>query len=416
MRAAALFLIAAAAGTCQESGEFSILSTVAPEAANLGGIKFRVAFTGTAEHTPAVIILDNGVSRPSDQPCVAEELAAALPGLPPVPVYAAYGGRPDLIYVTNMVNGVQLGLLSELSYLRKSCSESSPSAKLPPMTFDRLIPTIDLLRALARSYAGRGPLRVFWLASDFTPYDWRAQARLRPARGLGPSYPVASGIVDYVAEALSSASVSLFPLIVPSRSGGAGTHEQLEVARRMAAESGGIAAVATERRGEGLRDLFSESMKLYLVRLVPVAQEGGPEDGDLRLHSSNATFARRLIYPARRPFERITPDQAAMRVVTFDSKMSLGTGCPDADLSGSYFHLSLPPGERSAATPLFVDIQYLRTNQPTLRQRLVLPRPGPLCIPISDDGPGNAFIVVAHDPATGWTGARRGKLSPRKNQ
>ena len=117
MRAAALLLIAAAAGPCQESNEFGVLSTVAPEAAHLGGIKFRVAFTGTSEYTPAVIILDNGVSPPSDQPCIAEELAAALPGLPSVPVYAPYGGRPDLIYVTNMVNGVQLGLLSEIDLL-----------------------------------------------------------------------------------------------------------------------------------------------------------------------------------------------------------------------------------------------------------------------------------------------------------
>jgi hypothetical protein len=415
MRAAALLLIAAAAGTCQESNEFGVLSTVAPEAAHLGGIKFRVAFTGTSEYTPAVIILDNGVSSPSDQPCIAEELAAALPGLPSVPVYAPYGGRPDLIYVTNMVNGVQLGLLSEIDYLQKSCAGPPHNLKLPPMTFDRLIPAIELLRALARSYAGRGPLRVFWLASDFTPYDWRAQARSRPARGPVISNRVATGIVDYLAPALSSAAISLFPLVVMRSPEGAAAQEQLDTARQLAAATGGIAALATGRRGEGLRSLFLESTKLHLVRLAPVTHEDQPEDGELKLQSPDGGFARRFVYPARRPFERITPEQSAMRVVTFDAKMSLGTGCPDADLTGSYFHLSLPPGERSAATPLFVDIQYLRTNQPTLRQRLVLSRPGPLCIPISDDGPGNTFIVVAHDPATGWTGARRGKLSPRKN-
>lgn len=412
MRAAALFLIAAA-GTCQESGGFAILSAIAPESASLGSIKFRIVFTGTAEQTPAVILLDHGVSGPSEQPCVAEELAAALPDLPSPPVYAAYAGRPDLIYVTNMVNGVQLGLLSELEYLRKSCAGPSSHPKLPPPTFDRLLPTIDLLRALARSYAGRGPLRVFWLASDFAPYDWREQARTRPTRGMAAVSRVASGVADYLAEALSSASISIFPLVVRKNPQEAG--EQLESARQLAAATGGVARLATERRGEGLKELFRESEKFHLVRLAPLKQEDRAEDGELKLKSSTGSFERRFIYPAQRPFERITPEQAAMRVVRFDSKMSLGSGCPGERETGSYFHLSLPAEEGSGETPLYVDVQYLRTNRPTLRQRLVLPRPGPLCIPISDDGPGNTFIVVAHDPATGWTGARRGKLSPRKN-
>lgn len=410
---AALCLMAAAA-YCQESQEFQVLSSIAPESGSLGDIKFRVAFTGTAEHTPAVIILDNAVTPNYEQACLAEELAAALPGLPNVPAYAAFGSRHDLIYVANMPNGLQLGLLSQLAYLKQACALSPEQLKREPVMFERLIPAVDLFRSLARAYSGRGPLRVFWLASDFGPYDWRIQSRMRPAKAITIANRAATGIVDYLAEAMSSASITLFPLVVVRNPNASGLQDRLSAARALAEATGGIAALATEHRGEGLRNLFAESEKLRLVRLTPMQLEEGREDGELKLQSPTGGWERRFVFPFRQPFERVMPDEIAMRVVSFDTQMSLGTGCPDRSLMGSYFHLELPAGEKSAASPLLVDVQYLRPNRPTLRQRLVLSRPGPLCIPITDDGPGNSFIVVAHDAATGWTGARRGQISPKR--
>jgi hypothetical protein len=48
-----------------------------------------------------------------------------------------------------------------------------------------------------------------------------------------------------------------------------------------------------------------------------------------------------------------------------------------------------------------------------LRQRAVLERPGPLCIVPHEEAPGTKFLIVVHDPATGWTGAKNGNITSR---
>lgn len=413
-----LALLMTGAAWAQAPTAFSILSREVPSSVSFGRTTFRIVSDITAAEAPSAILIDFAASPIEAHACMVLELSTLLKNLK-MPVYATGGTRRNVLYFADLSNGVQLGLLSDTDQLRTQCeaSRAEPPGKSPPR--QAIYSTLDFLRAVGSTFAGKGPVRLIWIASDFRLYDWR-NANRPSSRGPvrrptdEPPPPPLPSVVEYLVPAFSAASISLFPLVVPHHP--SDKHVAgFDAAQYLAAKTGGEAFEAKEQSGKGLEAALQKSSAYRVVTLE------GPEPkqssaGNLKLSfEPKASEERVFAYPPWPPVERLRIAQNSIRIVPFDPNVSFKSGCSGPHGPGEFFELQLPETVNRSTDPLWIHIEYLRPGAATLRQRLSLKRPGPLCVPLSDDGPGNSFILIAHDEATGWTGARRGVLSKRKS-
>ncbi len=379
--------------------------------ASLGRTKLPVRSVNAAHRTPAVVILDLAATPVDRHACLVLELAKAMPALEGIPIYQTGGTLGDLLFPAGMATGLHLSLMGPAARIEEQCRK--PVAPRTPPLMAEALPTLDLIRILTARFKDQGPLRIFWLSGDFEFYDWRKyqarnnNPRMRSLANAPPSqFSSFSGAGEFLAESLSAGPATLFPIL-------GGAQRSADAGRYLAESTGGRFRLTTKEPGEALRQAVSESNSLATATLeLPAAGTG---INTLRLQTGRDTQLERL-FSLRPPPEGMSPalDEIANRVVTYTDTLGLGSGC-GGGREGVFLSLILPPeAERPNPGPLLVYIQYFFTDKRSLRQRAILPRPGPLCIQLNEEAPGSRFVVVAHDQQTGWTGAKNGKLNSTK--
>lgn len=376
--------------------------------ASIGTSSARVLSISSASKTPAVIVADLAATPIERHACLLQEIAAAMTEeWKDIPVYASAGTMRTLFYPVEMADGLQLGLLSRLQILATKCKESlSHPEKAPPL--EATVATHELIRALGRRYASRGPLRVFWLSTDFHHYDWRTPEYRTGLRGL-TIYREYPALPELLAESLSEAQMTLFPILVRVEQRGKGESIQIEARQHLAHQTGGLTLTSTGEPGAALRRLITESLKYPVVRLeipdsVPLPEKFSPTH--LHLQSFDRIFVTGSA-------SKVLPLEAAGILVTRYSTDFAVTGkCPEMQGDGPKLRLHLP--EHIAKSPpsvLQVHIEALRPNERSLRQRLLLERPGLLCVALQDAAPDMKHLVVVHDEKAHWTAIFVGELN-----
>ncbi|MCX6596737.1 MAG: hypothetical protein NTV70_10255 [Acidobacteria bacterium] len=379
----------------------------------LGRAKLPVTSVVAPHSTPGIVIIDLAATPVERHACLVLELAQAMPALGDMPVYQTGGTLGEILYPAGMATGLHLSLMGAVSRLEEQCRK--PVAPRTPPTIAEALPALDLIRILTARYRGQGPLRIFWLSGDFEFYDWRKyqarnnNPRMRSQATAPPNqFSTFSGVGEFLAESLSLGPATIFPIL-------GGTQRSVDAGRYLAESTGGRFRLTTNKPGEALRAAVEESKALSLATVELPASGAGPTT--LRVQVGRDTHADRLL-SLRPPRPDPTPalDEIANRVVTYSDELGLGSGCAEGR-EGVFVKLILPEGaSKPDPGPLLVYIQYFLPDRRSLRQRLVLPRPGPLCIQLNEQAPGSRFIVVAHDEQTGWTGAKNGKLNSSKSK
>lgn len=378
---------------------------------NFGRAKLPVRSVNPAHATPSVVILDLAATPVERHACLVLELAKAMPVLEGIPIYQTGGTLGDLLFPAGMATGLHLSLMGSPARIEEQCRKPV-TPRTPPLMVEAL-PTLDLIRILTARFKDQGPLRIFWLSGDFEFYDWRKfqarnnNPRMRTlANAPPPQSTTFNGAGEFLAESLSTGPATLFPIL-------GGAQRSTDAGRYLADTTGGRFRLTTKEPGEALRQAVMESNSLATATVeLPAANTGV---NTLRLHAGREAQMERL-FSLRPPRVEASPalDEIANRVVAYTDNLGLGSGCGEGR-EGVFLSLILPKeAEHPNPGPLLVYIQYFFTDKRSLRQRAIIPRPGPLCIQLNEEAPGSRFVVVAHDEQTGWTGAKNGKLNSTK--
>ena len=376
----------------------------------LGRAKLPVKAVKAPHRTPGIVIVDLAATPVEHHACLVLELAQAWPELEGMPVYQTGGTLGEILYPAGMATGLHLGLLGSVTRLEELCRNPAVPRIAPAMA--EALPILDLIRILTARHQGQGPLRIFWLSGDFEFYDWRKyqarnnNLRMRSAVTTPPSqFLNFSGAAEFLADSLSLGPATLFPIL-------GGAQRSADAGRLLAESTGGRFRLTTRKPGEALRQAVAETNALALATVERPATSTGP--ATLRIETSRDSHQERLLSLRAPPEPSAALDEIANRVVTYSDQLRFGPTCADGR-EGVFISLVLPEGaSRPQPGPLLVYIQYLLPDKRSLRQRLVLPRPGPLCIQLNEETPGSRFVVVAHDEQTGWTGAKNGTLRSTK--
>lgn len=356
----------------------------------------------TAARTSVVILADLAATPIERHACLLQEISAALPELSDTPIYASTSSMRANFYSVEMADGLQLGLLSGTAILADQCKQSLRHPEHPPM-IQTTVATHDLLRALAHRYAPNGPLRIIWISTDFRFYDWRKLAFrgvLPTAIAFGP-YPT---LVEFLAESLSEGPVTLFPLLVriPGQervTAGART----DAATALADRTGGIAAASTSTPGEALKTLLAESRNYQLIKLDAPTEIPSKRSDPARLHLGRLDRVLVTDPPAPAPIL----ESSGVLLTSYRNDFAISGSCIEQNESGPKIRLHLPEQiAQNSSDKLLVHIEALRENERSLRQRVILKRPGPLCVTLQEADPGTRYLVVLRDEAARWTAIR----------
>jgi hypothetical protein len=379
----------------------------------LGRTKLPLKSVQAPHPTPGIVILDLAATPLERHACLVLELAQAMPALQGMAIYQTGGTLGEILYPAGMATGLHLSLLGPVSRLEEQCRKPLAPRTAPAMA--EALPVIELIRILTARYQSQGPLRIFWLSGDFEFYDWRKyqtrknNPRMRSLATAPPSqFLTFSGVGEFLADSLSLGPATIFPIL-------GGAQRSTDAGRLLAESTGGRFRLTTTKRGEALRAAVEESNALSLASVELPASGAGP--ATLRVQVGRDTHVDRQF--SLRPVRPVTTpalDEIANRVVSYSDDLALSSGCAEGR-EGAFVRLILPEGaSKPEPGPLLVYIQYFLPDTRSLRQRLVLPRPGPLCVELNEQAPGSRFILVAHDEQTGWTGAKNGKLNAVKSK
>jgi|GEM_PF-6483546 len=369
------------------------------------------AFLGRTKLGPAVVVdeaaagvvlVDFAASAPEDHACLALELARVFPRLGGMPVYFTGATQTRLLYPADMATGTQFGLLTPADRLEPWCTESKAKSERKPVLRRDTISVNEVVRSLGWLY-DRRPLRLYWIAGDFGVYDWR-QYFGRPSRRPMPGDsdivpPPVPGLVDFLLVPFAQPPITIFAAHLPGAS-------------REIKRSGQYLAEATGGLTGELSALLTDTAELPIARIEIPESERSHGPGLLRVRdSSGRDILHRPFTLERPPPDRPKLDPLVGRVVTYSTDMSVKSGC-GGEKVGARFELDLPNRVREAAGRLLVHIEF-QAGKRSLRQRLTLDRPGPLCVVPHEEAPGTKFLIVVHDPVTGWTGAKNATITSR---
>ena len=415
--------------------------------ANLAGKPLKVidvAGQEGAAHTPVVVVLDFANTSLRNQPCVAAELA---------PVLDKVGGHDFEVLVTGGTIGPFFNADFGIPGRPVMVLFSYPSPEEPIKKCLSAEPRNELAPRLQRTYFGYesrillkeiglvlsahpGPYRVFWISDSF---GW-INTTLALTKDIDPitdndhAFENVPHLVSGFIENLSEAGVSIFPVLLPQRSGTVAVSRASSFDRRaakyLAALTGGFVTEAGTAPGQTLARLLSVSDDGYVFRLrAPVTGrrfwDGMPHTLNVIDRADNLSFRRGFTVSEEGSVETSEEafDHSEEHLFIPSRDLRLVGGCPGKS-SESSVALFLPRQVLSApASTVHILINYAPVSGgPLLKQRFELARPHAevgetdstaVCFELQHTEVGTSFNLVAFDEGTEWIGALNGRILER---
>lgn len=353
----------------------------------------------STNRSPAVVIVDLAVTPIERHACLLLELSSILPELGNIPVYTPISTMRRYLYSVEMANGLHLGILSQEDALHSACQESLRTPE-KMVGLDYTLYTMALFQALTARYAQQGPLRIFWLSSDFSLFDWRTATR-RPSPIEFTQYP---SLVELLAPSFSQGGAVLFPVQAEfPRQSQKLLKSSSASGDYFALETGGFISSTTNIPGQGLKFAISrsESYKPVVLEIPALVPYTAIHPSHIHLDS----FSR--IFVTNPPPAPPLVESTGIKIARATNDIQISAGCEEMKNEEAWVRIQLPDHViKSSSRKVLLHFEALRQERRSLRQRMILNLDQPLCVAVQDTYQNQPYLFIAHEEQSGWTAAK----------